>query len=304
MMEGRKPRVVGIGEVLWDIFGEDKRLGGAPLNFAVHAAALGAAASIISRVGEDADGDAILAAVRQFGLPADAIQRDSSHPTGRVTVSIGSHGQPSFTIMENVAWDFLEETEVARSLVVAAEAICFGTLAQRSERSRTTIQSLLRAAAERGKVRWFVCDINFRQHYYCREVVQASLRFANLLKMNEDEVPILLRLLRTPGRGERERIRALMETFALDLVCVTRGERGCVIYSNSAYSEVAGYKVRVADTVGSGDAFTAALVMRLLAGDPPEAAADFANRVGAYVATQCGATPALDLDAIQNMRRA
>ena len=289
----KTPVVVALGEVLWDVFPDARLLGGAPLNFAVHAKNLGADAHIVSRIGTDDLGDKIAQAVQRFGLSMDTVQRDPARPTGRVNVTLDLQGRPTFEIVRDVAWDAIEETPEAQALVARAEAVCFGTLAQRSARSRTSIQNLLaRAKSARLKV----CDINFRQRFYTLPIVTASLKIANVLKLNEDELPLLLKLLKI-GDGKsatRADVLALMKGFQLDVACVTLGERGAVLHTLERELRSPGYRVQVVDTVGSGDAFTAGLVVKLLGGAPHTEALDFANLVGAYVATQPGATPALD----------
>lgn len=297
-MRKRSPVVVAIGEVLWDVFPDARLLGGAPLNFAVHARNLGADAYIISRIGMDDLGDQIAAAVKRFGLDLSTVQRDPKRATGRVNVTLDAKGNPTFEIVRNVAWDAIEETPQARKLVMRADAVCFGTLAQRSPISRRCIQSLLRCA--RG-ARLRVCDLNFRQRFYTRAIVRASLRAANLLKLNETELPTLLRLLGVRARGEprRQDVLTLIHAFNLDLVCVTLGERGAILHTLTEKHYSPGYKVKVVDTVGSGDAFTAALVVKILAGAPLAEALDFANQAGAYVATKPGGTPALSASALR-----
>ena len=292
-MEKNGPTIVALGEVLWDVFPDARLLGGAPLNFAVHAKNLGADAHIVSRIGTDDLGDKIAQAVHGFGLSLDTVQRDPKRPTGRVNVTLDLQGRPTFEIVKDVAWDAIEETPEAQALVARAEAVCFGTLAQRSARSRTAIQNLL---ARAGSARLRVCDINFRQRFYTLPIVTASLKIANVLKLNEDELPVLLKLLKIGGKASASRaeVVALMKGFELDVVCVTLGERGAILHTAEGEIHSPGYRVKVADTVGSGDAFTAGLVVKLLAGAPHAEALDFANLVGAYVATQPGATPALD----------
>jgi fructokinase len=296
-MKTARPTILALGEVLWDIFPDARHLGGAPLNFAVHARSLGAAAHIVSRVGTDELGEAILRAVAGFGLPLKTVQRDPVHPTGTVKVTLDAAGVPSFEIVRDVAWDFIELTAEARALAPSADALCFGTLAQRSPQSRQSIQFLL-SLAERARL--IVCDINFRQTYYTREVVEASLRAANVLKLNETELPALLSLLQlAKGQAARPAVLRLVDAFDLQLVCVTLGERGAILHTGEREIRSPGYQVKVADTVGSGDAFTAGLVMKLLAGAPHDEALDYANLVGAYVASRPGATPALDADVLR-----
>jgi len=297
-----QPTIVALGEVLWDIFPDARHLGGAPLNFAVHCRSLGADAHVVSRVGMDDLGDEIVRAVAGFGLPLQTVQRDPAHPTGTVKVTLDSAGRPTFEIVRDVAWDYIELTAEAKALATKADALCFGTLAQRSSQSRASIQTLLSLAR---RARLIVCDINFRQSFYTREIVEASLRASNVLKLNETELPALLGLLdqksgfsKKPdfSGAEREAVLRLMGIFDLELVCVTLGERGAILHTRGREIRSPGYKVKVADTVGSGDAFTAGLVMKLLAGAPHEAALDYANLVGAYVASQPGATPPLNAE--------
>jgi fructokinase len=282
---------------LWDLFPNARHLGGAPLNFAVHAKNLGADAHIVSRVGMDELGKEIIRAVKGFGLPLDTVQRDPKRPTGRVNVTLDARGNPTFEIVRNVAWDAIEETPQARALIAQADAVCFGTLAQRSARSRASIQALL---ARARSARLIVCDINFRQRFYDRPIVESSLRVANLLKLNETELPVLLKMLRLRScTSTRANVLRLMDKYELALVCETLGERGAILHTPEAEIDSAGYRVKVADTVGSGDAFTAALVVQLLAGAPYEEALDFANLVGAYVASKPGATPPLHADSLR-----
>ena len=296
-MAKKGPTILALGEVLWDVFPKARLLGGAPLNFAVHARNLGADAHIVSRIGTDEMGDEIARAVQRFGLSMKTVQRDPKRPTGRVNVTVDAKGQPTFEIVKGVAWDAIEETPEAQAVAARAEAVCFGTLAQRSARSRKTIQDLVRQAES---ARLKVCDINFRQRFYTREIVESSLKPANLLKLNEDELPVLLKLVEVSGNGAAPRgdVVELMRRFELDMVCVTLGERGAVLHTREAEVRSPGYRVKVADTVGSGDAFTAGLVVKLLAGAPKEEALDFANLVGAYVASEPGATPELDVKAL------
>jgi fructokinase len=281
--------VIGLGEILWDILAAGKQLGGAPANFAWHARALGANSRVISRVGADGPGREILQRLEKLGLPIDGIQIDPSAPTGTVTVELSADGQPRFTIHENAAWDRLALDEKALAAFRQADAISFGTLAQRSEASRATIQALL-AAARPDALRIF--DVNLRQTYFSRDVIASSLRLANAVKFSDAELPVLAELLGLRGTTP-EQIEQLARQHAQWLVCLTRGAKGSLLFSDGQWADDPGAPVVVKDTIGAGDAFTAALAMGFLAGKPLEAINRHANRVARYVCSCEGATPLL-----------
>jgi fructokinase len=281
--------IIGIGEILWDLLPSGKQLGGAPANFAFHARGLGARSRVISRVGRDPLGAEILQRLQTLGLPIADIQVDPSAPTGTVSVELLAGGQPRFTIHEDVAWDRLAVEATALAAVAEADAVCFGTLAQRREPARGTIQALL-AAVRPGALR--ILDINLRQHYYSRDIIESSLRLANVLKCNDAELPVLAEMLglRGSARGQMEQ---LARRHALRLMCLTRGARGSLLYAGGQWAEDPGEPVVVKDTVGAGDAFTAALAVGMLAGKPLDAISRRANQVARYVCSCEGATPPL-----------
>ncbi len=296
--EHETPRlVVGIGEILWDCFGTERHLGGAPANFACHIHALGDRAAPVSRVGDDEPGRELIAAVARLGIPTDYLQRDTAHPTGQVVIEFDPSGEPEFNIAENAAWDFIDMTEELKQLAADADAVCFGTLAQRAPTSRRAIRQFLAAA----RAALVVCDLNLRgplidlrsEDEEALDIVRKSLKAADILKLNQDEFAKLARALRTP-RADDTFADRLLDEFELRLVCVTRGSRGCLLHGSGSRVREAGIEVEVADPVGAGDAFTAALVHRLLRERPLAEVARFANRVGAYVASQPGATPPID----------
>jgi fructokinase len=281
--------VIGIGEILWDLLTSGKKIGGAPANFAYHAHALGAGSRVISRIGRDALGDEILQRLQALGLPAEDIQVDPSAPTGTVSVVLSADGQPRFTIHENVAWDRLALEKSALASVADADAVAFGTLAQRCEPARGTIQALL-ATVRPGA--WRILDLNLRQHFFSREVIETSLRLSNIVKFNDTELPVLAQLLGLRGTV-REQIEQLARERGQRLVCLTRGAHGSLLYSDGQWADDPGQPVVVKDTVGAGDAFTAALALGVLAGKPLDAINRRANQVAQYVCTQEGATPPL-----------
>jgi len=282
-------QIVGFGEVLWDLLPAGKQLGGAPANFVCHAHALGASARLVSRVGNDALGREIIASFAARGLPTETIAVDAEAPTGSVSVEVGPGGQPRYTIHENVAWDRLEASREALAAVERADAICFGTLGQRTKAASESIGTLL-AAARPDALRVF--DINLRPPFVDPDVIAKSLFAANVLKLNEDELPVLARLFDLSGEPARQ-IAALADRFSLQFVALTRGADGSLLFADGVLMEQAGSPTAVRDTVGAGDAFTAALVLGFLRRWPLKRISRHANAVAAFVCSQPGATPPL-----------
>ncbi|MHC4592046.1 MAG: carbohydrate kinase family protein, partial [Planctomycetota bacterium] len=273
--------------------------GGAPCNFAYHACGVGHQGMPLSRIGEDRLGDEIIATVEGLGMPPQFIQRDQIHPTGTVLVELDRAGAPGFTIVEDVAWDYMEPDEQWLDLAAGADAVCFGTLAQRSRQGRATIQHALAAAGNAMRL----CDINFRQRFYSHQVVTESLAAATALKLNEQEATQLGELLCPGARlGRVDLMRGLIADYGLELVCITLGADGCRIVT--ADEEVARPvpPTQVVDTVGSGDAFAAGLVTKHLEGAPLASVAEAGNLLGAYVAGRRGATPALTDEVLTRFR--
>jgi fructokinase len=281
--------IVGIGELLWDLLPQGRRLGGAPSNFAFHCRCLGHEAAVVSRVGADADGADLRASLHALGLDDAHVQTEADHPTGSVAVTVGPDGQPTFAIAPDVAWDFLAWDDRLGELLGRAEAVCFGTLAQRHPVARGTIRRAL-AAAPRALI---VCDVNLRQHYSSRDVVEESLRASRWVKLNEDELIVLREMFALPG-GESEALAALRQRYGAELVCLTCGARGCVVQTAREQVAVPGERVTVVDTVGAGDAFTAGLLALSLEGRPLAEAARFATRLAGRVVASAGATPHIE----------
>ena len=286
-----RPVIVGIGEVLWDMLPGGKQLGGAPANFAYHAAALGAAAAVVSRVGDDAPGREVLARLEALGVDRRHVGVDPTYPTGRVDVRVDAAGVPEYVIHEPVAWDFLAADEAVLRLAARADAVCFGTLAQRSAVSRAAVQATL--SATRACLRVF--DINLRQQFFSRDLIDQMLRQCDVLKLNDAELPVVAGLLGITADEPGAAVRELIGRYALRVVALTRGGRGSLLAgADGRTSDHPGAPVAtVADTVGAGDAFTAALVTGLLAGRDLDQVNAFANRLAAYVCTRSGATPAV-----------
>lgn len=286
-----KPEVyVGLGEILWDLLPEWKVLGGAPANFAYHCNQLGHRGIPASRIGDDPLGAELLDRLGTLHLETKFIQRDPSRPTGTVKVELGSGGQPSYTIVEEVAWDGLEWDLPFKAIAEQARVVCFGSLAQRSSKSRETILQILDCC---GPECIKVFDINLRQHYYSKEILQEGLKRSSIAKLNDEELKVVSELFDLGKGSETETARALLETFALKLVCVTRGANGSILVSADETSAHVGYKVNVADTIGAGDAFVAAVAHHFMLGSSLDRMNAAANRLGSYVAGQKGATPVI-----------
>ena len=276
---------MGIGEILWDRFPTGDRLGGAPANFAYHAAQLGAESHVVSRIGDDPDGEAI---TRRLSGRTDYLQHDFEHPTGVVHVELDK-GEPTYDIVDPAAWDFLVMTDSLRALAARVDAVCFGTLAQRHHGTRGTIREFVGACSPHALC---LFDLNLRAPFHTPEVIESGLELANVLKLNEGELREIAALC---GFADTEAVPRLMERYPrLKLVAVTLGEKGSALY-------VPGHEpirstpppVEFCDAVGAGDSFAATLVTGLLAGHPVDRIADLANRVAAFVASQSGATPLL-----------
>jgi fructokinase len=318
-------KIVGVGEILWDLLLTGPKLGGAPANFAYHARALGGDAAMITRVGADDYGREIIRRFRDMGLPEVTIQVDESAPTGTVKVELSGEGLTHYTVQQHVAWDYIAATPEALASARAADALCFGSLAQRSAPSRHTIQQLL-AATPANALRVF--DINLRQHFYSYDVIKNSLESANVLKLNDDELPTLAKMFSrptpssfgadTPVRASAPKqpssekipsspieidhqpetqIKHLARTFNLQLVALTRGPNGSLLYQQKdgveRWSDCQSRPVKVVDTVGAGDSFTAALVLGLLREMDLDEINTIANEVARYVCSQPGGTPSL-----------
>jgi fructokinase len=279
--------VVGLGELLWDLLPAGKQLGGAPANFAYITTLLGGQGIPLSRVGKDDLGAHALRRLTQLGFRTALVQIDARHPTGTVKVELTS-GQPRYEISECAAWDFLEWTPEWESLARQADAVCFGSLAQRSPRSRETIRSFLRATSPRAV---HIFDVNLRGDFYSPELLSESMSLADVVKLNDEELPRVMEVGGLAHTNEKSSAEKLLRLYDLDLVCITRGNRGSLLVSKSGSNEHPGFRVKVADTIGAGDAFTAGLTHEYLHGASLDGMNEVANLLGAWVASQAGATP-------------
>ena len=281
------PCVIGLGETLWDVFPDGAVWGGAPGNVACHAAGLGANVFMVSGVGCDELGERGIAALESHGIDCRHVQRDPRHPTGTVTVALGPAGDASYVFASDTAWDHLGWEPSLGDLAARASAVCFGTLGQRAEESRRTIRRFLEAAGQAVRV----FDVNLRQAIYSPELIRESLALANVLKLNDDELPVVAAACGVSADDPVAVVRELAERHGLRLVALTRGVAGSLLVADGVVSTRPAEARTIVDTVGAGDAFTAAGVMGLLGGRPLDAMHDHAARLAAFVCGHRGATP-------------
>jgi fructokinase len=283
-------QIVGLGEVLWDVFPAGPRFGGAPANFVCSAAGVGGNsvhASMVSAVGWDSLGKKGLEEFRKRSVDATHVAQLDLQ-TGQVLVQLDALGQASYQFLEDTAWDNVPWTTDLQTLAEKADAVCFGTLGQRSNVSRDTVRQFIHSTPD-GCLR--ILDINLRPPYWTDEVILESLPLANVLKLNSDELPAVASLLSLHG-SEEDLMRQLLRKFSLRLAALTRGAMGSLLLSETGErSELPGQEIRVVDTVGAGDAFTAALTVGLLKNKPLAEVHSRADRIAAFVCTQAGATP-------------
>jgi len=285
--------IVGIGELLWDMLPSGKQLGGAPANFAYHTNGI-----LVSAIGNDELGKQILTKLDSLSLNKDYIHINQNKATSKVSVELDDEGKASYIIHEDIAWDFIPNTTELMALAKKADAVGFGTLAQRSSISDNTIQAFLEATSSET-LRIF--DINLRQSYYDKAVIESSLQLANILKINDEELPIVANILALSG-DEKTILQSLSNKYELNLIALTKGDKGSILYTKQQTSIHKGYPTTIENTIGAGDSFTAALTIGLLKQHDLDTINDHANRVAAFVCSQKGATaklpPQLDLGGV------
>jgi fructokinase len=286
---GDSTNIIAIGELLWDVFPDQQRLGGAPANFAIHCAQLSGnehEVALVSAVGDDELGTAALAAINNTRVNSELVST-VAHPTGQVRVTIDGNGSPSYEIAADVAWDYLPGSDGLAKAASAAHAICFGTLAQRCPVSRDVIQQTVAATSE-SCLR--VLDINVRPTMNDPQVFLQSLEIANVLKLSDEELPALAEQFGLAGDLESQ-LGELQQRFELTAIAYTRGEHGAILLRGEDISRCPGIPTNVVDTVGAGDAFTAALVLGLLEKRTLDEINYRACRIAAFICSQNGATP-------------
>ncbi len=288
-MENNNKYVVGIGEVLWDVLPEGKKLGGAPANFAYHVSQFGLNSRVVSAIGNDKLGAEIERDFSEKGL--EGIIEKVAYPTGTVQVSLDDNGVPNYTIKENVAWDNIPFITALKELAQHTCAVSYGSLAQRNIVSRETIHAFLDAMPKEGAYKIF--DINLRQNFYTKDIICESLERCNVLKINDEELVAVSRLFGYPGIDLQDKCWILLAKYNLKMLILTCGVNGSYVFTPGHVSFVETPKVAVADTVGAGDSFTAAFVSAVLRGLSVSEAHKLAVNVSAYVCTQNGAMPIL-----------
>ena len=280
--------IVGLGEALWDVLPEGKKLGGAPANFAFHAGQFGMNALAVSAVGNDALGDETLKELNKKHL--SHIMPRVDYPTGTVQVELDADGVPTYDIKTDVAWDNVPFTPEIEAVAKDCRCVCFGSLAQRSEVTRSTIHKFIKAMPK-GSLRIF--DINLRQNFYNKDIIQSSLKACNILKINDEELVQLGRLYGYPGLDISNKCWLLLGKYNLDMLVLTCGVNGSYVFTPGSMSFQETPKVEVTDTVGAGDSFTGTFASAILSGMPVAEAHKLAVEVSAYVCTQQGAMPQL-----------
>lgn len=293
----KKKVVTGIGELLWDMLPDGKQLGGAPCNFAYHALQAGCESFVVSAVGNDDSGAEIKDVIKTLGI-SDKFIQTNSHPTGIVSIKLDEIGHPDYTIHKNVAWDFISWENNLNNLAKQTDAICFGSLAQRNGQSGITIKKFMKAVSEDCLK---VFDINLRQEFYSTRIIEESLKLANVLKLNEDELPIVASIHDLGGNTESQ-LEKLMELYQLKYIAYTMGSAGSFLLSEDESSFIAVPKVKVVDTIGAGDSFTAILIAGILYENPLTQIHKKATEVSAYVCTCKGATPFINKNSFQSTR--
>ena len=281
--------IVGIGEILFDMLPSGAQLGGAPANFAYHVCCLGGRGVAVSAIGKDKLGEEVKTILASKKL--EAVLPEVDFPTGVVNVELDGNGVPQYTIIEDVAWDNVPYTPQMKELASSAAAVCFGTLAQRNPVTRATVRDFI---ADMPSDSLKVYDINLRQHFYSRDIIEESLRMADILKINDEEIGVVADIFGLEDTPEQA-CRSLISQYGLRLVILTRGADGSDVVTPDEKYSVACPKVKIADTVGAGDSFTAAFVHAYLRGDSIRECHDIANRISAFVCSRSGAMPDYDI---------
>ncbi|MDY2640872.1 MAG: carbohydrate kinase [Mediterranea sp.] len=290
--------IVGMGEALWDCLPEGKKIGGAPANFAYHVSQFGFNSRVVSAVGNDPLGDEILQVLAEKKVNAQIDRVD--YPTGTVQVTLDQVGVPQYEIKEGVAWDNIPFTPALRDLALRTRAVCFGSLAQRSAVSRATINRFLDTMPDTGS-ELKIFDINLRQNFYTQEVLCDSMRRCNVMKINDEELVTISRIFGYPGIDLQDKCWILLAKYNLKMLILTCGTNGSYVFTPGLISFQETPKVKVADTVGAGDSFTATFTAAILKGLSIPEAHKLAVEVSAFVCTQSGAMPTLPQTLLDRM---
>jgi fructokinase len=295
MNNGKNLKAVAYGEVLWDVFANEKKIGGAPLNVALRMKTLGCDVAMISCVGNDEDGKAIIDQVKSLGLETNAIMQTENFATGLVNVTLNERGSASYEINYPSAWDKIVLNDFAKKVAADADVLIYGSLVCRDEVSRQSLEELLQAQAYK------VFDVNLRKPHYSYEILEQLMHSANFIKFNDEELLEISAAMQSPFTGLEDNMHFIAERTKVTAMCVTKGKHGALLMWEGKIYENGGYPIKVADTVGAGDSFLAALITSLLTGKSPQTAIDFACAVGALVAGAPGANPDISYSKIENM---
>ncbi|MFH6993848.1 carbohydrate kinase family protein [Flavobacterium sp. FlaQc-48] len=295
MNNGKNLKAVAYGEVLWDVFANEKKIGGAPLNVALRMKTLGCDVAMISCVGNDDDGKAIISQVKSMGLETNAIMQSENFPTGLVNVTLNERGSATYEITYPSAWDKIVLNDLAKKLVADADVLIYGSLVCRDEISRKSLEELLQTKVYK------VFDVNLRKPHYSYEILEQLLHSANFIKFNDEELLEIAAAMQSPFTDLEENMHFIAEKTKATAMCVTKGKHGASLMWKGQLYHNDGYPVEVADTVGAGDSFLAALITSLLTGKDPQTAIDFACAVGALVAQSPGANPIISAAKIEEL---
>lgn len=295
MKNKKELKAVCFGEVLWDVFGNEKKIGGAPLNVALRMKTLGCEVAVISCVGKDKDGEAIISQVKSLGLETNAIIQTENFATGLVNVTLNERGSASYEINYPSAWDKIVLNHLARSLVADADVLIYGSLVCRDEVSRQSLEELLQTKVYK------VFDVNLRKPHYSYEILEQLMYSADFIKFNDEELLEISAAMQSPFTSLEDNMHFIAEKAKVTAMCVTKGKHGALLLWEGKLYENGGYPVEVADTVGAGDSFLAALITSLLTGKAPQTAINFACAVGALVAAAPGANPEISYSKIENL---
>jgi fructokinase len=295
MNNGKNLKAVAYGEVLWDVFANEKKIGGAPLNVALRMKTLGCEVAMISCVGNDEDGKAIIDQVKSLGLETDAIIKSEEFPTGLVNVTVNERGSASYEISYPSAWDKIALNDFAKKKVVDADVLIYGSLVCRDKVSRESLQELLKTKAYK------VFDVNLRKPHYSYEMLEQLMHASDFIKFNDEELLEITATMNSSFISLEENMHFIAERTKVAAMCVTRGKHGALLMWDGQIYENDGYPVEVEDTVGAGDSFLAALITSLLTGNDPQNAINFACAVGALVAAAPGANPEIPYSKIENL---
>jgi len=286
------PTIVCFGEFLWDVLPTGRIAGGAPMNVAFHANQLGLESKMVSKTGDDDLGKELKRFLEDIGVSAELIQTDNTFPTGIVNVTLDQNGSPFYEIVSSVAWDYIHLEDKGKDVVKNADALVFGSLACRTERNKRTLLEYAALANIR------VFDVNLRAPFYSKSLVEELLDKAEIVKMNDEELALIVEWYGISG-DEKSQLKTIKNQFGLDVVILTKGRHGATCLDETGYYEQPGFRIKVQDTIGSGDSFLAAFLSRFLKGENIPDCLVFASAVGALVATKQGGTPKIEWPEIQ-----